>query len=155
MAVSGSAARITVIAGFFVFTLAGGPAMVHAASLTPASDRSIDLVTLAHVEFRNGFPSHAGKGAWIGFGVGVLVGVGHSMFLANSGAIVPPLSLPLSYGSVGAVFGTLIASQKSRERSSHLPPEPQAPKVVDPPVRVGVQLGAPSVPLTVGVRVSF
>ena len=107
-----------------------------------ASERSIDWNALTRIERSHGYQSNTGKGAWTGFGVGVLAGAGLWYLAAGqSGEGPPPLSTPLWYGSLGALLGTIIGSGQSSERWSRLPADAQ----------VGLQLGAPSAPLAVGV----
>ena len=108
----------------------------------PVSERSIGWDALTRIERFNGYQSNTGRGAWTGLGIGVLAGAGFWYLGAqHSGEVVPPLSIPLWYGGLGALTGALIGSGGSHERWSRLP--------ID--ARVELQTGASAAPLAVGV----
>jgi len=106
------------------------------------SERSIDWEAVTRIERSTGYRSNAGRGAWTGLGLGVLAGAGLWFLAANkSGDTPPPLSTPLWYGGLGALFGTMIGSGSSSERWIRLPLENHAE----------LPLGASSESLAVGV----
>jgi hypothetical protein len=110
------------------------------------SERTIDREALARIERSTGFQSRVGTGALIGAGVGVLAGAGALyVMMEESGEGPFPITLPLWYGAIGTLAGAAVGAAASGERWSTLPSD----------VRIGLQLGAPSVPLAVGIGVSF
>jgi len=126
----------------FVMSADGTQLTVDVARKGEAVSRwSIDWDALTRIERSNGYHSNAGKGAWAGFGLGVLTSAGLWFMAAqNSGEVLPPLSMPLWYGGYGALGGAIIGSGGTSERWSRLPTD----------ARVGLQLGAPSAQLAVG-----
>ena len=117
----------------------------EATRMAPAVERSINRNSLALLERSEGYGSKIRTGALIGGGVGVVAGVTVGLFAAmgaeDSG---PMLTVPIIFGAMGVLGGAAIGAGGG-ERWTTLPFD----------ARVGLQVGAPSLPLAVRIRASF
>ena len=109
-------------------------------------ERTLDWNTLTRIELSKGSRSKSAANAWIGAGIGLIAGVGTGAAITGEnppegGGYAVFILAPLGM-CIGALVG---AGWKSSESWQALP--------ID--ARMGLQLGAPSMPLTVGVQASF
>jgi hypothetical protein len=114
--------------------------------MAPADERTIDWQSVTLVERSEGYKSKVGTGALIGGAVGIVVGIAAGYAAALGGENASPLITgPLTFGAMGVLAGAGVGAAVSGERWSPLSSD----------VRVGLQLGAGSTPLAVGIRASF
>lgn len=114
--------------------------------MAPAEQLTIDRETVTRIEQSSGLNAKTGKYALVGALLGVAAGVTLG-YLAAMGAESPgPLyTLPIVYGVGGTILGAAVGNASSGERWTEVAPD----------ARIGLQIGAPALPLAVGVRASF
>jgi hypothetical protein len=114
--------------------------------MAPAVERTIDRDALVRIERSGGYQAKTGKYALIGGLLGVAAGtaIGYVAAMGDESA-GPLITAPITFGVAGTLVGAACGAAAGGERWTEVPTDS----------KVGLQLGAPSLPLAVGVRVSF
>ena len=113
--------------------------------MAPAVEQTVDRQTLAMIERSEGYGSKIRTGALIGGSVGLLSGLVVGYLAAFGAENNRPLyTVPIAFTAMGVLGGAAIGAGGG-EQWTMLPFDTQ----------VGLQLGARSMPLAIGLRASF